>query len=364
MDPARKGAEHMKPPFLEGIFVLACLFAFTLVFSQRTVGISFVPLRALATEANVEFGTAFSSYLAGDPIYSQIVAREFSSVTPENEMKWESLEPEMGQYAWEKADQIVAFARSHGQKVRGHTLVWHNQLPPWLKEEAFSPQELRELLRTHIHTVVGRYRGVVWQWDVVNEAFNDDGSFRYTLWYRAFGGPDYIAWAFRWAKEADPQALLFYNDYNLEFASPKATAVLAFLSRLKAEGVPIDGVGFQEHVSLRYGFPHAQDLLEHIGRFVDAGFYVAFTEVDVRMPLPRDNVKDLAQAQVFAQLLATCLTLKGRCLSFSIWGLPDKYSWVPSYFPGEGAATPFADDYTPKPAWHQMGLVLYLARRR
>ncbi|BDG17648.1 beta-xylanase (plasmid) [Thermus brockianus] len=322
------------------------------------------PLRSLAVRAGIEFGTAVSaSHLDEDSVYRTLLSREFSSITPENEMKWESLGPEPGRYVWENADRIVAFARAHQQRIRGHTLVWHNQMPVWLKPDAFSPDELRKILQRHIQTVVGRYRGSIWQWDVVNEAFNEDGTFRDTLWYRAFGGPEYIAWAFRWAKEADPQALLFYNDYNLEFPSPKADAVLSFLARLKAEGVPIDGIGLQGHISLRYGFPHAQELLDHVRRFVDAGFYVAFTEVDVRMPLPRDNTKDLAQAQVYTQILSTCLALKGKCLSFSIWGFPDKYSWVPGFFPGEGAATPIADDYSPKPAWYQMGLLLYVAAK-
>src|SRR5690606_32553836 len=121
-----------------------------------------------------------------------------------NEMKWESVEPRQGVYSWDQADLLVKFAQLNQQKVRGHTLVWHNQLPSWLKEETFSAAELRDLLKHHIQVLVARYKGAIWQWDVVNEAFNDDGSFRDTIWYRAFNGPDYIAMAFRWAKEADP----------------------------------------------------------------------------------------------------------------------------------------------------------------
>ncbi len=322
------------------------------------------PLKDLASKAGIEVGTAVSSKpLLSDESYRQKVAKEFSVITPENEMKWESLEPNRGVYSWEQADLLVNFARSNQQKVRGHTLVWHNQLPSWLKEENFSAVELRELLRAHIQRLVTRYKGSIWHWDVVNEAFNDDGSFRDTIWYRAFNGPEYIGLAFRWAKEADPSALLFYNDYNLEFPGPKAKAVLSFLTRLKAEGVPIDGIGFQGHISLRYGFPNATELLQHVKSFAEAGFYVAFTEVDVRMPLPRDEVKELAQAQVYSQLLSTCLALRPKCLSFTVWGFPDKYSWVPSFFPGEGAATPFNDDYSPKSAYHQMRILLHLGAK-
>lgn len=319
------------------------------------------PLRELASKAAIEVGTAVSSrLLLSDESYRKKVEEEFSVITPENEMKWESVEPRQGVYSWDQADLLVKFAQLNQQKVRGHTLVWHNQLPSWLKEETFSAAELRDLLKHHIQVLVARYKGAIWQWDVVNEAFNDDGSFRDTIWYRAFNGPDYIAMAFRWAKEADPSALLFYNDYNLEFPGPKAKAVLSFLTRLRAEGVPIDGIGFQGHISLRYGFPNATELLQHVKAFIDAGFYVSFTEVDVRMPLPRDGVKDLAQAQVYSQLFSTCLALRPKCLSFTIWGFPDKYSWVPGFFPGEGAATPFDDDYSPKPAYHQMRLLLSL----
>ncbi len=317
-------------------------------------------MRNIAQRVGIDIGTALYTLRFDDPQYLEVAAREFSSVTPENEMKWESLEPEPGRYTFEGADRIVDFAQRNGQRIWGHTLVWHSQLPGWLAQGNFSSEQLKTLLKNHIQAVVGRYRGKVSRWDVVNEAFNEDGTLRDTIWSRAFGGPEYIAQAFRWAHEADPNALLFYNDYNLEFPGPKADAVLQLLTQLRAQGVPIHGVGFQGHLSLRYGFPDASTLVNHLKRFTDAGFYIAFTEVDVRMALPRNTVQELAQAQLFSQLLSACLALP-RCLSYTVWGFPDKYSWVPDFFPGEGDATPFNNDYTPKPAYHQLRLTLALS---
>ncbi len=168
-------------------------------------------------------GTAVNTdLLDSDPTYTAILDREFNSVTPENAMKWESVEAQRGVLDFSAADRLVAHARAHHQIVRGHTLVWHSQLPAWLTSGTFTNDELEAILHKHITDEVSHFRGRIYAWDVVNEAFNEDGTLRDTIWLRQLG-PAYIAKAFRWAHQADPHAKLYYNDYNLEAIGPRAT---------------------------------------------------------------------------------------------------------------------------------------------
>jgi endo-1,4-beta-xylanase len=242
--------------------------------------------------------------------------------------------------------------------VRGHTLVWHNQLPAWLTQGSFSNAELRDLLRQHVSQVVRRYRGRISEWDVVNEAFNEDGTLRDTPWLRALG-PDYLAQVFRWAHRADPSAKLYINDYNVESINPKSTALYNLVRDLRSQGVPVDGVGLQAHLSLQYPFPG--DLSQNIRRFAAMGVDVAITEADVRMPLPVTAQQLAEQADYYAQLMQSCLGER-RCVSLTVWGFTDAYSWVPGWFPGEGAATPLDENYQPKPAYDALRDVLSGAR--
>ncbi|MGW2032385.1 endo-1,4-beta-xylanase [Streptomyces sp. NPDC001811] len=309
------------------------------------------PLRQLAADDHLRVGTAVDmSALADDAAYRRLAGSEFSTVTPENVMKWEAIEPRQGEYDYAAADRLVDFAREHGQKVRGHVLVWHNQLPSWLTSGEFGADRLREILHRHITDTVRHFRGKVWQWDVVNEAFNEDGTLRDTIWLRELG-PGYIADAFRWAHQADPHALLFYNDYNTEWTGPKSDAVYDLLSRLRAEGVPVDGVGFQGHLGIQYGLPTG--VAANFARFDKLGLATAVTEADVRMPLPADPDKLATQAEGYRLLLDACLRAR-HCVSFTVWGFTDTYSWVPGTFPGEGAANLYDEEYRPKPAYRAL----------
>ena len=311
-------------------------------------------LRDLAAQnGGRHFGTALTyNPLNSDSQYRDIAAAQFSAVTHENEMKWEALEPQQGQYNWSQADSIINFAKANNQIVRGHTLVWHNQNPSWLTESAFTPAELRQILRDHIKTQVRHFKGRVYQWDVVNEVFNDDGTPRDTIWLRALG-PGYIADAFRWAHEADPAAVLYLNDYGIEQPGPKADAYYELARQLLAEGVPLGGMGFQGHLSFDYPYPSG--LQQNLQRFADLGLEVAITELDVRMPVdPAPGVElQEEQARWFADVLDACLKVS-RCESVTLWGTNDRYSWVPSVFPGEGFATPWNDDSTRKPAYKSL----------
>jgi endo-1,4-beta-xylanase len=320
-----------------------------------------VTLRDLARGDHLLIGTAVDmAALASDATYKDRIATEFSSVTAENVMKWEAVEPQRGHPDYTLADQLVDFARQNDQQVRGHTLLWHNQLPAWLTsgvaDGSITATDLREILREHIFEVVGHFRGKVYQWDVANEVIDDSGNLRDTLWLQQLG-PGYIADAFRWAHQADPRVKLYLNDYNVEGISAKSTAYVELIKQLRAERVPVDGMGIQGHLGVQYGFYPATAVAANMQRFLDLGLEVSVTEADVRMILPQDNAKLQAQAQGYSTLIMGCLLVK-RCTSFTVWGYTDKYSWVPGFFSGQGAANLLDENFQAKPAYEQMRAVL------
>jgi endo-1,4-beta-xylanase len=247
-------------------------------------------------------------------------------------------------------------------KVRGHVLVWNQSNPAWLTHGTFSSAQLSTILTQHIATVVGRYRGRIAQWDVVNEAFDDTGKLRQDVWGHALG-VKYIAAAFTAAHRADPKAKLFYNDYNIEFPGPKADAVFAEVQKLRAQHVAIAGVGFQMHVLGHHApaapFPTVQQLAAQMRRYRKVGLEVAVTEFDERMPLPATSADLRAQGTEFEAALRACLSAP-NCHTFNTWGFTDKYSWIPSWYPGYGAATMLNRSYGAKPA--AAGLRAALAR--
>ncbi|WP_049571796.1 endo-1,4-beta-xylanase [Streptomyces sp. SBT349] len=299
-----------------------------------------------------------------DREYRGVLGRQFSSVSPENQMKWEFIHPERDRYDFGAADAIVDFAERHRQVVRGHTLLWHSQNPAWLEEGDFTDDELRTILREHITTVVGRYAGRIQQWDVANEIFDDQGRLRTqdNIWIRELG-PGIVADAFRWAHQADPEARLFFNDFGVESDNAKSDAYHALAQELMAQGVPVHGFSAQAHLSTRYGFPG--DLEQNLRRFDELGLETAITELDVRMDLPESGRPTHAQlrqqADYYEQALSACLAVPG-CDSFTIWGFTDRYSWVPVFFEGEGSATVMTEDYVRKPAYDALLSTLREAR--
>jgi endo-1,4-beta-xylanase len=322
-------------------------------------------LGALAKANHLLIGTAVDmSALANDTTYKDRIALEFSSVTAENVMKWETVEPQPGHPDYTQADALVDFARENHQQVRGHTLLWHNQLPKWLTDGvadgSIPPDQLRQILRRHIFEVVGHFRGKVYQWDVANEVIDDSGNLRETLWLQQLG-PGYLADAFRWAHEADPRVKLYLNDYNVEGISAKSTAYVELIKRLQADRVPVDGMGIQGHLGVQYGFYPATAVAANMQRFLDLGLEVSVTEADVRMILPVDNAKLQAQAQGYSTLLTGCLLVR-RCTSFTVWGFTDRYSWVPGFFDGQGAANLLDENFQAKPAYEEMRAILSLRK--
>ncbi|WP_328749752.1 endo-1,4-beta-xylanase [Streptomyces sp. NBC_00285] len=310
------------------------------------------PLRDLAAAKGKVIGTAVTgSKLTGT--YGDIAGAQFNSLTPGNAMKWGSVEPTRGSFNWAEADQIVNFAEAHGQQVRGHTLVWHSQNPSWLTNGTWTASQLSQLMNDHIALEVGRYKGRLAAWDVVNEAFNEDGTYRPTLWYNGLGS-GYIAQALTAARAADPAAKLYINDYNVEGVNAKSTALYNLVKSLKAQGVPIDGVGLQAHLIVGQV---PSTLQQNIQRFADLGVDVAVTELDIRMTLPSDSTKLAQQAADYKAVMNACVAVT-RCAGVTVWGFTDSDSWIPSTFPGQGAATPYDENYAPKPAYHAIAEAL------
>jgi endo-1,4-beta-xylanase len=296
--------------------------------------------------------------------FQRILAAEFNSLTPENDMKWSLIHPQPDVYDFTGADAIMAFAKANKQEVRGHTLLWHSQNPQWVIDASatWTCQEARDVLEEHISTVVGRYAGQIYEWDVANELIQDDwdeGGIRLRTEANPFlkacseDPVGLIGDAFRWAHEADPKALLFLNDYNAEGINAKTDAYYALAQELLADGVPLHGFGAQGHLSLQYGFDDS--IQANFERFAALGLKVAITEADVRMPLPDGEPTEeqiALQAERYDAMLQACLNV-AACTSYTIWGFDDDRSWVPYTFP-EGYATVMTGEYVKKPAYYAL----------
>jgi len=288
--------------------------------------------------------------LANEPIYSQLVTEQFSDVTPENAMKWGPLQPESPKrWDFDAADAIVDFAEQNEMPVKGHTLIWHQQLPGFI-DAGTEPRELKKYAERHIEKTVNRYRRDLFAWDVVNEAIADDGSgLRVTPFSTAFG-EQYIDRAFRDANQADRDAQLYYNDYGIEGINAKSDAVYALMQRLLQRRVPIDGIGLQGHFDARF-MPSLEDMVANFQRFADLGLNVNISELDVRVAaLGGTRAYRLAvQKQIYQRVAAACSQVEG-CDGITTWGFTDAHSWVDATF---GADDPllFDDQYQKKPAY-------------
>jgi endo-1,4-beta-xylanase len=304
-------------------------------------------LRAAADARGLFIGTAVqASALASNATYAAGVNRDFNSVTAENEMKWSSLEATRGVNTFGPADAIVAFARAHNENVRGHNLVWHQQIPSWVTNGNFTAAQLTAVMQQHIATVAGHFKGQVVSWDVVNEPFNDDGTMRSDIWTNTIG-PSYIATALTAAHAADPAAKLYLNDFNIEGVNAKSTAMLNLISSLKQQGVPIDGVGLESHFIVG-GVPSTMQ--QNIARFAALGVAVWVTELDDRMTLPSTPALLAQQATDYVRVVNACLAVTG-CVGITVWEYEDGLSWVPGAFSGQGAADLYDANFQPKPAY-------------
>ena len=334
-----------------------------------------------AFEGSFMIGTALNeAHLFGEDMKGvELTKAQFNAITPENVMKWELIHPEPGVYDFEAPDRFVDFGEENGMFMTGHTLVWHSQIPDWVFEDQdgndLSRDALLERMRDHIHTVVGRYAGRIQSWDVVNEALNEDGSYRETRWYEIIG-QDYLLKAFEYAHEADPDAKLYYNDYSLENPEKRAGAV-RLVEYLQENETPIHGIGTQGHFSLDW--PTLAEAEQTVIDFAALGIDVMVTELDIDVLPPafdymgadvnvsaelrdelnpfEEGLPDSVQKELtdrYAELFEVYMKHRDSVSRVTFWGVSDGDSWKNNW-PVRGRTNYpllFDREWQPKPAYH------------
>ncbi|KAB8304329.1 hypothetical protein EYC80_003739 [Monilinia laxa] len=312
-------------------------------------------LNTLAKAAGLKyFGSSTDNNELTDTEYVAILSNssEFGQITPGNKQKWDSIEPSQNTFSYTKGDVVVDFAEKNNQILRCHNLVWYNQLPSWVTSGTWTNATLIDVLKNHIKNEVTYYKGKCYAWDVVNEAFNDDGTWRSFAFYDTIG-PEYIPIAFETAALYDPDVKLYYNDYNIESAGAKATSALNLVKSLKARGIKIDGVGLQAHFIVG-STASESSLATTLKSFTALDVEVAYTELDIRFSSLPPTTAGLAQQGVdYANTVKACLSVDG-CIGITIWDFTDKYSWIPSTFSGQGDACLWFANYTLHPAYNNV----------
>ncbi|KAF2112353.1 glycoside hydrolase superfamily [Lophiotrema nucula] len=293
------------------------------------------------------FGTGTDNHELTDMAYVTALSNtaDFGQITVGNSMKWDTIEPSRGTFSYTNGDVIASLAAKNGQKLRCHTLVWYNQLPNWVSNGGFDNVTLISIMKNHITNEVTHYKGKCFHWDVVNEALNEDGTYRTNVFYNTIG-PAYIPIAFATAAAADPGAKLYYNDYNIESAGAKSTGAQNIVKSIKAYGAKIDGVGFQSHFIVG-STPSQSAQTSNLNAFVALGVEVAITELDIRTTTPATTSAVTQQAKDYASTVGACKAVS-KCVGITIWDFTDKYSWIPSTFSGQGAALPWDENLVKK----------------
>ncbi|MEN8227089.1 MAG: endo-1,4-beta-xylanase [Bacteroidota bacterium] len=326
-------------------------------------------------------GAALSAYrvMGKDSMTNILLEQQFNTITPENSMKWERIHPKPGIYNFQVADRFVALGEEKEMHLVAHTLIWHNQTPHWVFMDSEGNLASRDTLlmrmRDHIYTIMGRYKGKIHSWDVVNEAIKDDGSLKESLWYQIIGD-DYIEKAFQYAREADPGAHLIYNDFSLA-SRAKREGTVRLIEQLQSKGIRIDGIGMQGHYDMTY--PNLKELEASIVAFSELGVEVMITELDVSvLPWPdlpqgaevtsrfkyraeldpyQDGLPDSVQLKLadrYTDLFRIFVKHSDKISRVTFWGVDDGKSWK-NNFPVRGRsdyALLFDHNYGPKPAYH------------
>lgn len=317
---------------------------------------------ALSRLSDFRVGVAISyPDLLTNPIYNAIALKQFNSFTPENIFKPGYLHPALNEFNWADADTLVAICTKNNARIHGHTLIWHQQLPDWINDFQGTAEEWDQLMKTHIQTVMQHFKGKVAGWDVVNEAFNEDGTLRNSIWRQKIG-TSYLEKAFRYAHEADPNALLFYNDYNLESNVIKRNVVINYLNDLRNRGVKVDGIGLQMHISL--GNPDESQIAGALQQVVANQYQLHLSEIDISVNLLNNNPNpDAATFDRQANLLAKIAGLYKAIpvqykYGITFWGVSDGNSWIRPYYNRQDYPLLYDDNYHPKPAYCKLKEVL------
>jgi endo-1,4-beta-xylanase len=284
-----------------------------------------------------------------------IIRTQFDRLTASNRFKADFIHPEENTFFWTQADLIIEYAEANNKSVHGHTLIWHEQLPIWMENFKGNRNEWEEMMKKHITTIVSRYKSKVKAWDVVNEAFLEDGTLRPNIWYKNMGS-SYIEKAFQYAHEADPGALLFYNDFNLALRPAKRKAALDLMKQLKFKGLPIHGIGMQSHIAISY--PSELDLALAMQEITDEGFKLHISELDVAVNGNSSSSFKLnseliqRQAKRYKFVFENYAKLEKQYqYGITIWGINDGESWIPRYFNREDYPLLFDETFKPKPAY-------------
>jgi len=332
-------------------------------------------LRDLADPIKLKFGTALYPQDIETAANAAIAGSQFSLCTPANAMKWDAIEPSQGVYDFSGSDQLVNFAAANNMLVRGHNFLWSNQIPSWVTSGVaagtINKTQLWDFIEARIFAEAGRYAGKIWQWDVINEFFTDSNpsGINQNNWWIVNAGADIIPQAFKWARQADPNALLFANDYNNlgeDGSNAKFQAMYNYIQTQLDAGTPIDGVGCECHLDTQYGWS-PERMRQDIEAYAGLGIKIAVTEADVRTfvnnataQVPTSNLADAACSWHYSELLKAALSVP-ECISFTVWGFTDQDSWVPSTFSGEGYADIYDVNLNPKSSYYSLQADLALA---
>ncbi len=310
---------------------------------------------SLYRQASYPIGVALDMMeLNSSAEYQTIATEQFNSITPENIFKAESIHPERGFYNWLETDSLMSYCERTQKRVHGHTLIWHVQLPEWIRSFQGTKADWELHMKEHIQTIMTRYKGKIAGWDVVNEAFNEDGTLRNSIW-RQHIGDSYIEKAYRFAREADPNALLFYNDYNLEVSPTKRAAVITYFNNLRLRGVKIDGIGLQMHISIVH--PGSSEIASALMDVSANEYKVHISELDISVnPLGKNITATTELLGEQANLMGAILLhyrqlpLKHR-YGITFWGVSDRNSWIRSTYNRIDYPLLFDDNYQPKPMY-------------
>ncbi|KAG0152237.1 hypothetical protein CROQUDRAFT_316960 [Cronartium quercuum f. sp. fusiforme G11] len=287
-------------------------------------------------------GTAVDKpYLYDNQEYIKIVKKDFKFMTPGNVMKWDATEKTQGNFTFADADAVVKFAKDNKKKVRGHTAVWHQQYSKYL--EQLDPPALITATQNHIKTVLQHYKNDLYSFDVCNEVVGDDGNLRDSFWFKKLGD-SYIEMAFQAAIDAGTKIKLYINDYGVEGPGAKTDTYYKIAQNLASKQI-LHGVGFQAHLIVGK-VPSLEDLKATLKRFVDLGLEVAYTEVDIRIPLPPSQSDFIQQAKDFSTIVRACAETP-KCKGVTVWGVGYNDSWVPGFYHNYGDALLFDDNYKP-----------------